>query len=117
MEPIRPEDKRAAELEALRNRNLAKTMQEQLDGKGQPIDKETWYQQQKEQSEQIKKHQNDAESNLRSFRNENIARGDEVKEELKKKEMDGKIIRVQYEGDTEGRGSDIEDVVVFDTGG
>lgn len=98
MEPIRPEDKRAAELESLRNRNLAKTMQEQLDGKGQPIDKESWYQQQKEQSEQIKKHQNDAESNLRSFRNENIVRGDEVKEELKKKEMEAAAMLRNYRG-------------------
>lgn len=96
--PMRPEDKRAAELEHLRTRNLAKTMHGQLDGKGQPINKESWYQQQKEQSEQIRKQKMDAASNLHNFRNENVVSGDGVKQELKKKEMEAAAMLRNYRG-------------------
>lgn len=96
--PARPEDKRAAELEYLRARNVAKTIQVQLDGKGQPINKESFEQQRKEQVEQIRKQQMDAASNLHNFRNKNVVAGDDVKQQLKKKEMEAAAMLRNYRG-------------------
>lgn len=119
--PVRSEDKRASELEDLRRRNLAKTMQGQLDGKGQPITKESWYQQQKEQSEQMKKQQLAAAENLHKFRNENVVASNEVKQELKKKELEATTMLHNYRGSTDAISSHqvkkISTASMFQTGG
>jgi hypothetical protein len=100
-ETIRAQDTRALELEQLRKRNVAKTMQEQLDGKGQPITKETFYQQQKHQLELIKQQKLDAEANLHNFRNKIVSVSDSTKEELKKKEMEAAALLHSYRGKPE----------------
>ena len=102
--PARPEDRRAAELDELRKRNVAKTMQGQLDGKSQPITtKESWYQQQKEQSQQSRQQEMDATANLHSYRNRNanVSATDDVKEELKKREMEAAAMLHNYRGTPE----------------
>lgn len=100
---VRAEDKRAVELEELRQKNLAKTMilGQQLDGKGQPIDKEGFYQQQKYQSEQIKQQQMDAAQNLHSYRNANVTTIDEIKSNTKKKEQEAAAMLHNYRGKPE----------------
>jgi hypothetical protein len=99
---VRAQDTRAVELEELRKRNVAKTMQEQLDGKGQqPITKEIFYQKQKHQLELIKQQKLDAEANLHNFRNKIVAVSDSTKEELKKKEMEAAALLHSYRGKPE----------------
>lgn len=98
---ISAQDKRAVELEELRKRNVAKTMQEQLDGKGLPITKESFYQQQKHQLELIKQQKLDAEANLHNFRNKNVTVADGAKEEIKKKEMEAAALLHSYRGKPE----------------
>lgn len=100
-QPARSEDKRAAELENLRKMNLAKTMQVQLDGRGQPITKEEWYRQQKEQTQLTKQQQMDAAANLHNFRNGNISSTNGVKQQLKKKEMEAAEMLHSYRGKPE----------------
>jgi len=98
---ISAQDKRAEELEELRKRNVAKIMQEQLDGKGLPITKESFYQQQKYQLELIKQQKLDAEANLHNFRNKNVTIADGTKEEIKKKEMEAAALLHSYRGKPE----------------
>ena len=112
---VRTQDKRAAELEELRQRNLAKiimqghidNMQEQEQGQGPgqskpiKIKKETFYQQQKEQSELIKQQQMDATANLHSFRNANVTTTDDGKSQRKKQEMEAAAMMHNYRGKPE----------------
>ena len=108
VEPIalRAEDKRAAELQELRQKNLAKTMIQQgqlaLDGIGQPIDKEGFYQQQKYQSEQLKQQQMHATQYLHSYRNANVTTIDgQIKSNTKKKELEAAAMLHSYRGKPE----------------
>jgi len=109
----RATDKRTVELEELRQRNLAKTMMQGHMNKimqGNPnhnndqpikINKETFYQQQKQQSELIKQQQMDAAANLHSYRNSNVTATNDVKSQRKMREMEAAAMRHSYRGKPE----------------
>lgn len=123
--PVRSEDKRAAELEELRNRKqLSKTwniIEENTNaaGGGQPIAMDTWFEKQREQTKLIKLQQKDATNNLRNFNtakvninvngngngNVNInptsTVAGNVKDELKQKKEEATAILHNYRGQPE----------------
>ena len=98
---ISAQAKRDAELEELRQRNLASTTKDQLnlDGSSQPITKEAFLELQKQQTLLTKQKQAEAQNLLKEYRNKdlNIKQTDEYK--LKQQEAQNMLH--SYRGDTD----------------
>lgn len=91
-------DKRTLELEELRKKQLAKSRQESMVDNGiQPMPMESWLQQQKVQTQESRQKQIDATENLRKYRGV-VESGNDLKDELKRKEQEAATLRHSYRG-------------------
>jgi len=114
--PVRSEDKRAAELEELRKKQLATTWnivdENTGGGGGQPIAMDTWFEKQREQTKLNKLQQKDATDNLRNFKSvinpTSTAAGNgvvgnvrNVKDEMKQKRQEATAMLNNYRGQPE----------------
>lgn len=111
-QPVRSEDRRAAELEELRKKQLAKSSNIEehaggslLGGVSQPVTMESWFEQQRKQTKLNRLQKKDATENLHKYNSANInvstTAGNNVKEELKKKKREATEILHNYRGQPE----------------